>query len=157
MMPVTVGVCKQAYLNTYPRRTPFSWGSGGGCHWTIMDWLVRPLATIFLGGALGGSSLSINLTRTIREKWLFFTRQTHIRIADESFSFYQPAWTVSAQAGVTVSRSSEHVCGWRAGAKLLVSHLSSCDQFLLDSFVQQCHLSHILFISHFRHHPLISM
>lgn len=26
-----------------------------------MDWFVRPLATMFFGGALGGSSLSINL------------------------------------------------------------------------------------------------
>lgn len=27
----------------------------------MMDWLVRPLATMFLGGALGASSRSINL------------------------------------------------------------------------------------------------
>lgn len=32
-----------------------------------MDWFVRPLATIFFGGALGASSLSINL-HTQREK-----------------------------------------------------------------------------------------
>lgn len=50
-----------AHLRTYPRRTPLSCGSGGGCHWTMMDWLVRPLATMFLGGALGASSRSINL------------------------------------------------------------------------------------------------
>lgn len=50
------------YLRTYPRRTPLSCGSGGGCHWTIIDWFVRPLATIFFGGALGASSRSINLT-----------------------------------------------------------------------------------------------
>lgn len=68
MWHVSVGVRMDTYLNTYPRRTPFSWGSGGGCHWTIMDWLVRPLATIFFGGALGGSSLSINLIHTIRER-----------------------------------------------------------------------------------------
>lgn len=67
----------EAYLNTYPRRTPFSWGSGGGCHWTIMDWFVRPLATIFLGGALGGSSLSINLIRTIRETNGWFSPDIH--------------------------------------------------------------------------------
>ena len=57
-------VCVCAYLSTYPRRTPLSWGSGGGCHWTMMDWFVRPLATMFFGGALGASSLSINLTYT---------------------------------------------------------------------------------------------
>lgn len=27
----------------------------------MIDWLVRPLATMFFGGALGGSSGSINL------------------------------------------------------------------------------------------------
>jgi hypothetical protein len=27
----------------------------------MMDWLVRPLATMFFGGALGGSSGNINL------------------------------------------------------------------------------------------------
>lgn len=61
-----VSVC--VYLSTYPLRTPLSWGSGGGCHWTIMDWFVRPLATIFFGGALGASSLSMSLTHTDREK-----------------------------------------------------------------------------------------
>lgn len=35
---------------------PFWWLSGGGCHWIMMDWLVRPLAMTFWGGALGGSS-----------------------------------------------------------------------------------------------------
>lgn len=45
-----------------------SCGSGGGCHWTMMDWFVRPLATIFFGGALGASSLSINLTDARRKK-----------------------------------------------------------------------------------------
>lgn len=61
------------YLRTYPRRTPLSCGSGGGCHWTMMDWLVRPLATMFFGGALGASSLSINLKHTTREKYFDFT------------------------------------------------------------------------------------
>ncbi|TNN73364.1 hypothetical protein EYF80_016527 [Liparis tanakae] len=54
----------QTYRSTYPRRTPLSCSSGGGCHCTMMDWLVRPLATMFFGGALGASSLSINLTKT---------------------------------------------------------------------------------------------
>ena len=48
-------------LRMYPRSTPLCSVSGGGCHCTMMDWLVRPLATIFLGGALGGSSGNINL------------------------------------------------------------------------------------------------
>lgn len=61
-----VSVC--VYLSTYPLRTPLSWGSGGGCHWTIIDWFVRPLATIFFGGALGASSLSMSLTHTDRRK-----------------------------------------------------------------------------------------
>ena len=61
---MVVCFCVYVYLSTYPRRTPLSWGSGGGCHWTMMDWFVRPLATIFFGGALGASSLSINLTYT---------------------------------------------------------------------------------------------
>lgn len=34
-----------------------------------MDWLVRPLATMFFGGALGASSRSINLTdKTLEER-----------------------------------------------------------------------------------------
>lgn len=64
---VNVRVCV-LHLSTYPLRTPLSWGSGGGCHWTMMDWFVRPLATIFFGGALGASSLSINLTQTQKER-----------------------------------------------------------------------------------------
>lgn len=68
-MYVFVNVCVCVlHLSTYPLRTPLSWGSGGGCHWTMMDWFVRPLATIFFGGALGASSLSINLTQTQKER-----------------------------------------------------------------------------------------
>lgn len=55
------GQVKATYRRIYPWRTPLCSLSGGGCHWTIIDWLVRPLATMFLGGALGGSSGSINL------------------------------------------------------------------------------------------------
>lgn len=33
----------------------------------MMDWLVRPLATMFFGGALGGSSGNINLEVTDAE------------------------------------------------------------------------------------------
>lgn len=51
------------YLRMYPRRTPLCSVSGGGCHCTMMDWLVLPLATMFFGGALGGSSGSISLEK----------------------------------------------------------------------------------------------
>lgn len=42
--------------------------SGGGCHCTMMDWLVLPLATMFFGGALGGSSGNINLKIKIYQR-----------------------------------------------------------------------------------------
>lgn len=120
----------EAYLNTYPRRTPFSWGSGGGCHWTIMDWFVRPLATIFFGGALGGSSLSINLIRTIRETNGYFSPDIHASVLlMSSFLHISVAWTHTAEAGATARRSSDHVCDRRSETQLLISHVSSCDQF----------------------------
>lgn len=37
-------ICSVSHLMMYPWSGPFWWLSGGGCHWIMMDWLVRPLA-----------------------------------------------------------------------------------------------------------------
>lgn len=118
-----VTVCVYAYLSTYPRRTPLSCGSGGGCHWTMMDWFVRPLATIFFGGALGASSLSINLTDTHKEKK---TEQKQERQMIMLYFISRPVMTISV---MPMSRCS--ICPFH-----LVSNISiNMDGFMCTSSI----------------------
>lgn len=74
-----------------------------------MDWFVRPLATIFFGGALGGSSLSINLIRTIRETNGYFSPDIHasVLLMSSFFSSGPHTGSVSMDSSCTGRSNSQ--------------------------------------------------